>query len=142
MIALLIGTVIALAAVAFVLVPLFRDERTASPVETSSGAGPDGGTSDDAVGALREIEFDRATGKLSDADYAALKSRYTAEALEAMRAADASPRRPTSPNRRSCAIGSGGSRARRAVRARSPMHCIARRAVAFFQSDAPGVERR
>ena len=30
-----------------------------------------------AVAALREIEFDRATGKLSDADYAELKARYT-----------------------------------------------------------------
>jgi hypothetical protein len=41
---------------------------------------------DRAVVALREIEFDRATGKLSDADYAELKTRYTARALEAMRA--------------------------------------------------------
>jgi hypothetical protein len=38
-----------------------------------------------AVEALREIEFDRATGKLSDDDYGALKSRYTAIAVEAMR---------------------------------------------------------
>ena len=39
--------------------------------------------------ALREIEFDRETGKLSDSDYAALKSRYTREALAAMRDEDA-----------------------------------------------------
>jgi formate dehydrogenase maturation protein FdhE len=38
-----------------------------------------------AVEALREIEFDRATGKLSDDDYGALKSRYTAIAVEAIR---------------------------------------------------------
>ena len=38
-----------------------------------------------AVEALREIEFDRATGKLSDEDYGALKSRYTALAVKAMR---------------------------------------------------------
>ena len=30
---------------------------------------------------LKEIEFDRATGKLSDADYETLKSRYASEAL-------------------------------------------------------------
>ena len=36
--------------------------------------------------ALKEIEFDRETGKLSDADYQYLKDRYTAEALEALRA--------------------------------------------------------
>jgi hypothetical protein len=43
-----------------------------------------------ALTALKEIEFDRETGKLSDADYAALKARYTAEALAAMRAEERS----------------------------------------------------
>ena len=38
-----------------------------------------------ALRALKEIEFDRATGKLSDADYDALKARYTADALAALR---------------------------------------------------------
>ncbi|MES2125105.1 MAG: zinc ribbon domain-containing protein [Gemmatimonadota bacterium] len=37
--------------------------------------------------ALKEIEFDRATGKLSDEDYAALHTRYTASALAALAAA-------------------------------------------------------
>src|SRR5213076_2598028 len=39
-----------------------------------------------ALRALKEIEFDRATGKLSDADYDVLKTRYTSEALAALRA--------------------------------------------------------
>lgn len=39
--------------------------------------------------ALKEIEFDRETGKLSDGDYASLKSRYSAEALSAMTQAEA-----------------------------------------------------
>lgn len=39
--------------------------------------------------ALKEIDFDRATGKLSDADYETLKERYTGEALAAMREDDA-----------------------------------------------------
>jgi len=38
-----------------------------------------------ALRALKEIEFDRATGKLSDTDYTELKAKYTAEALAAMR---------------------------------------------------------
>ncbi len=38
-----------------------------------------------ALTALREIEFDRETGKLSDDDYASLKSKYTAEALAILR---------------------------------------------------------
>lgn len=36
--------------------------------------------------ALKEIEFDRETGKLSDADYRMLQSRYAAEALAALAA--------------------------------------------------------
>ena len=39
-----------------------------------------------ALRALKEIEFDRATGKLSDVDYEVLKARYTTEALAALRA--------------------------------------------------------
>lgn len=35
--------------------------------------------------ALKEIEFDRETGKLSDADYAMLKAKYSALAIEAIR---------------------------------------------------------
>ncbi|HZI23191.1 MAG TPA: zinc ribbon domain-containing protein [Gemmatimonadales bacterium] len=39
-----------------------------------------------ALRALKEIDFDRATGKLSDADYETLKAKYMAEALAALRA--------------------------------------------------------
>jgi Double zinc ribbon len=38
-----------------------------------------------ALAALKEIEFDRETGKLSDSDYQSLKAKYTTEALAAMR---------------------------------------------------------
>ena len=43
-------------------------------------------TRSDAIDALREIEFDRATGKLSDSDYDSLKATYTQRAVGAMRA--------------------------------------------------------
>jgi hypothetical protein len=43
----------------------------------------------EAVIALREIEFDLVTGKLSDVDYEELRARYTQRALEAMRAGSA-----------------------------------------------------
>lgn len=43
-----------------------------------------------ALAALREIEFDRETGKLSDADYQELYARYQARAVEALRAEEAS----------------------------------------------------
>jgi ParB-like chromosome segregation protein Spo0J len=42
-----------------------------------------------ALSALREIQFDRATGKLSDEDYEELNARYTARALEVIRSEDA-----------------------------------------------------
>jgi hypothetical protein len=47
------------------------------PEETPRGA---------ALAALKEIDFDRETGKLSDGDYEFLKAKYTALALEALRA--------------------------------------------------------
>ena len=85
MTALIIGTVIALLAIGFVLIPLFTDDAAAAaPVRVPE---PPSERSDP-IGALREIEFDRATGKLSDADYATLKARYTGEALESMRASE------------------------------------------------------
>lgn len=41
--------------------------------------------------ALKEIEFDRETGKLSDQDYEMLKERYSAEALGALAEEEAVP---------------------------------------------------
>jgi hypothetical protein len=84
---LLIGTVLALGALAFVLFPIFDD--TPSPndgVSQQRGRAPRRAASGGAIDALREIEFDRETGKLSDEDYASLKAAYTAEALAEMRA--------------------------------------------------------
>src|SRR3990172_8904169 len=44
--------------------------------------------------ALKEIEFDRETGKLSDPDYQMLKARYGAEALAALEAEESVATRP------------------------------------------------
>ena len=90
MLALIIGVLVALAAVALVLDPLvrpyaIRPERPSSEPEDD----PLEQRKELALAALKEIEFDRATGKLDDADYERMKARYTAEALEAIRAADA-----------------------------------------------------
>ena len=89
-VALTIGTVLAVAALCYVLYPLFFGmpplARTAGPrfaarrVPTARA---------EAIAVLREIEFDRATGKLADADYAELKAEWTRRALEAQRAEDA-----------------------------------------------------
>jgi hypothetical protein len=80
--ALVIGTLLAVGALAFVLYPIFF---APPPERRFVAAEPARSERDDAVNALREIEFDRATGNLSDTDYADLKRRYTQEAIVAMR---------------------------------------------------------
>ena len=87
MIALVLGTVLALAALGFVLYPLFVASGDL-PRRTTGSRAPVVSSGDAAVDVLREIEFDRATGKLSDADYAALRATYTERALAELRAQD------------------------------------------------------
>lgn len=74
---------LAAAAIWLVLGPLMwpgterlRAWEPPDPEETARGV---------ALDALREIEFDRETGKLSETDYAELKSRYTVAAVNALR---------------------------------------------------------
>lgn len=84
MTALLVGTALAVASLCYVLYPLFRADVAIAPRLLSrarKGESP-------AVDALRELEFDRQTGKISDADYEPLKARYTEQALAVMRAGD------------------------------------------------------
>lgn len=82
--ALVAGTVLAVGALAFVLYPLFvpGDERAPRAPSSAAAAG------ESAIVALREIEFDRATGKLSDVDYAELKRTYSERALRDLRGAE------------------------------------------------------
>lgn len=79
--ALVIGTLLAVGALAFVLYPIFFSVNNPSPAAPAPAASE----GDSAVVALRELEFDRATGKLSESDYAELKTRYTREAIAGMR---------------------------------------------------------
>ena len=82
MTALVIGAALAVAALVYVLLPLFD---AVTPSRSRTGRGP-ALAPESAIDALREIEFDRATGKLSDDDYAALKAEYTRTALVELRA--------------------------------------------------------
>ena len=88
MLELILGLLLAAGATYFVLLPILRPSAE-SPVSANvdEGEDPDDDMSPQAVAlrALREIEFDRATGKLSDSDYEQLKAKYTQEALVAMR---------------------------------------------------------
>jgi hypothetical protein len=83
---LILGSLLAAGGAYYVLRPILR------PVAPEALGGNEGDDPADdlspqavALRALKEIEFDRATGKLSDADYDALKAKYTQEALAALR---------------------------------------------------------
>lgn len=78
---------VGLAVVAFLLSPLARPGMIVS-AGSEDPEDPDDTPKGVALAALREIEFDRVTGKLSDEDYAALKQKYTAEALKVLRSTD------------------------------------------------------
>lgn len=79
----LAAVVVGIAALWLVLQPLIRPRSSPplpfeplDPEETPKGV---------ALAALKEIEFDRETGKLSDEDYELLKAKYTLAAVEALR---------------------------------------------------------
>ncbi len=92
MLELITGVVVAVAALGVVLEPLLRKHpvrRVAVPSiddeEDAIALEETGSPKIQALLALREIEFDRETGKLSDADYAFLKQKYSQSALEAIK---------------------------------------------------------
>ncbi len=79
----LAAVVVGIVALWLVLQPLIRPRSSPplpfeplDPEETPKGV---------ALAALKEIEFDRETGKLSDEDYELLKAKYTVAAVEALR---------------------------------------------------------
>jgi ribosomal protein L40E len=84
MTALLVGTALAVASLCYVLYPLFRADMALAPKPVPRG----GRRQSPAIDALRELEFDRETGKISDTDYEPLKARYTEQAIAVMRAGD------------------------------------------------------
>jgi hypothetical protein len=87
-VALLVGTVLSLVVLGYVLAPVVVGvKRQQKPVVVHAPKPAE----NLAIAALREVEFDRATGKLSDSDYAALRERYASQALAEMRAAGVQP---------------------------------------------------
>jgi hypothetical protein len=90
------GLLIAIVAVLLVLEPVLR-AAAGKPVELAVPLFADSDDEEDpllrrrdrALAALREIEFDRATSKLSDDDYVRLQAKYQAEALAVLREVDA-----------------------------------------------------
>jgi rRNA maturation endonuclease Nob1 len=79
----LAAAAVGLAVLWLVLQPVLRPTgRGTMPIEPID---PEETPKGMALTALKEIEFDKETGKLSDADYEYLKGKYTAAALDALR---------------------------------------------------------
>lgn len=93
---LLAGIVVAFAALALVLEPLVRGRQrlAAGDVDDEdfdfSSVEESESPKIQALLAIKEIEFDRETGKLSDEDYASLKTTYQRAALAAIEAEEMS----------------------------------------------------
>ena len=90
MIAAVVIAALALGAAAFVLAPLFRPdaleaERAAKALSAEEDLHARYGM---AVAALRDLEEDRATGKVGDADFASQEAELQARALELMKQID------------------------------------------------------
>jgi hypothetical protein len=84
MLELIVGSALAVLGLVYVLAPLMRGAR-------HSGAAIPARPADEAsaIEALREIEFDQATGKLSPDDYATLRATYAPLALAELEAREA-----------------------------------------------------
>ena len=91
MLELITGVVVAIVALLVVLQPLLRPDvgmaalRSPQPQDDFGDIEESESPKIQALLALREIEFDRETGKLSDADYAFLKHKYAESAVSAIR---------------------------------------------------------
>ncbi len=90
-----LGAVLAAIVLTFVLLPILVPRTgggaAGRPAPGADHRGTRAVPGASAIDVLREIEFDRATGKLSESDYATLKTEYTGQALEEIRAAGERP---------------------------------------------------
>jgi hypothetical protein len=87
------GAVLAMACVALVALPFLReprpqDDRLARPDEVEQRRLAMSEERDRALAALKELEFDHRTGKVSDDDYRELIGPLRRRAAEALRALD------------------------------------------------------
>lgn len=100
MLELVAGAAVAIAVLALVVEPLTRTRTAAAATGAADATYEDDPFAPleesespkvQALLALKEIEFDRATGKLSDDDYARLRASYAQRAIEAIKAEEAKP---------------------------------------------------
>ncbi len=98
MLELVAGAAVAIAVLVLVIEPLTRTRTAAAATGQAEATHEDDPFAPleesespkvQALLALKEIEFDRETGKLSDDDYAHLRARYAQRAMEAIKAEEA-----------------------------------------------------
>ncbi len=104
MIALLLGALLAVACVVLAARPFFRDDDGDAPAPVRSEAAEERvrllEARDRALAAVKELEFDHRTGKVSEADYAALLPSLRREAAEALRALERTAEARETPDAR------------------------------------------
>ena len=99
-----IGVVVSIlfgaAAAVFILAPLFRDDAAMSEYREAASSELVGLRSrhEMVLASLKDLEDDRATGKIGDADHAELEASLTAQAVDILQRIDAMEKRaPGSP---------------------------------------------
>ena len=85
---LLVAAIIGAIALVFVLIPLHRPSRPEPPARPESAADALHREKESVYHAIREMEFDYRTGKVSDEDYGALMARYRAKAIDLIKQID------------------------------------------------------
>jgi hypothetical protein len=100
--ALALGALLALASVIFVARPFLREPETARDTLPEPSPAADDVVRlreerDRTLAALKELEFDHRTGKISDADYRELVGPLRRHAAETLRALE--PKEPSAPDR-------------------------------------------
>lgn len=94
MTALILGAIVAVAAVVLVAIPFFTDSEDV--LDTSSEAVEHRleliDARDRALAALKDLEFDHRTGKIDDADYRSLVGPLRRAAAETLQAIDEPPK--------------------------------------------------
>jgi hypothetical protein len=110
--AVVLAAILAVAAVIWVARPLLA--RDGSDAEPENGGARERlrllERRDRALAALKELEFDHRTGKISDADYAEVVPQLRQEAAQALAALDAVERGPAGPIRPDAAPSPAGER--------------------------------
>lgn len=88
---LLLSAIVAVAIAAWVLAPVFRKDAALEERDRNArGEAADLESQREmALAALRDLEDDRATGKLGDRDYEEMKADLTARAVEVLRRIEA-----------------------------------------------------